>query len=323
MTTNPRSLASILAVLPTMGLLFHASAAMAAEEPELQRLRVCDSSACYRAWNVVDSDHDGFADADEMAAGTDPFDAGSTPRLDLILDLIGLELLPTFELGVGELLVMPAEFQEMNERVASDPFAAFPLGDRRDSLKRAGIDAGLLTEHGIDAEFGGFTFTLGNEPDDAGPPRRVGGVDVRLIGNYVENDKVSGAVVFEVEFGDGNTRLYTDDGEEFEADLSAPWNSETEYVNPDDEFGGQPTEEALESFERLRNAISHVVEGWSQGIGSPDDILDKHATIILLDPEYANTMAQISGPPRVTTAQPETRPDLFNPLVPGGVCSTC
>jgi hypothetical protein len=43
----------------------------------------------------------------------------------------------------------------------------------------------------------------------------------------------------------------------------------------------------------------------------------------LLDPEYTNMMGQISGPPRVNKAQPETKPGLGNPLVKGGFCSSC
>src|SRR5688572_26542796 len=57
-------------------------------DPELRHIRICDTSACYYAWNVVDSDRDGVCDADEISIGSDPLDPNSRPPLSVVVTLI-------------------------------------------------------------------------------------------------------------------------------------------------------------------------------------------------------------------------------------------
>ena len=140
----------VSAVMLALGVTTAMRPALAAD-PELRHIRVCDLSACYYAWNVTDSDNDGYNDADEIVAGTDPYDPKSRPRLSLIVDLIGAQLLPTFEFGVGKMIVNPAELQaelEAHGGGQDSPLAAFPLGGRKDALTRMGLDSELLAKHG-------------------------------------------------------------------------------------------------------------------------------------------------------------------------------
>lgn len=178
--TQPATL--VAAVLLALGTICASSPARA-EDPPLRHVRVCDTSACYTAWGVVDSDDDGFSDADEIVAGTDPFDANSHPPLPLIVDLIGAQLLPTFEFGVGRITIKPADIQAELEAFGGgeSPLAAFPLGNRKEGLSRLGLDTDLLAENGYDPEFSGLTLVRDNGSENEPPVRRVGGVDMRLI----------------------------------------------------------------------------------------------------------------------------------------------
>mgnify|MGYP001565531969 CR=1 FL=1 len=82
-----------------------------AKEETLRHVRLCDTSYCYYAWNVVDSDGDGVSDADERVAGFDPHDPSSRPPLPLMVEMIGKQYLPTFEYGVGMMVVRPADLE--------------------------------------------------------------------------------------------------------------------------------------------------------------------------------------------------------------------
>lgn len=147
---------------------------------ELSDLRVCDLSACYIALNVVDSDGDGVADADEIVLGYDPLDPASTPPLSLVLDATLDGKLPTYELGHGTWAVFPEEFvkgleekwygrQDLPAGVEpSLPSEVFGIPTRRGSLALAGIDDGLLKGLGVEAPWvTGLTFGL-SAVDDAG-----------------------------------------------------------------------------------------------------------------------------------------------------------
>ncbi len=311
-----------------------ASASASAEEVQLRTIRVCDVSACYTAWNVVDSDGDGVSDADEVAAGTDPFDAESELPLPVIVEMIGVQMLPTFEFGVGRVTVKPAELQaELEARGGGDsPLPAFPLGERKDGMSRLGLNTDLLAEHGYDPEFDGLTLTLGRDESDA-PVRRVGGVDARLI----SADNASGPLQMPegltVKHMDHNTAedrtviLYTDGSslviEKGKADYRGPDGMPYKggYYNPDaDTGGGEPGEEDIAAWERVRNATVLVVQGWSPVETDPGQVEDPNRTIILIDPDYMDLEGEAFSPPDIDTAQPETRPDLPDPLQAGGGC---
>jgi hypothetical protein len=303
-----------------------------AQDAELRHVRVCDLSACYYAWNVVDSDDDGYSDADEIVAGSDPYDAKSHPPLSLIVDLIGAQLLPTFEFGVGKVIVNPAELQaELEARGGGQdsPLAAFPLGQRKDALTRLGLDTDLLAAHGYEPEFDGLTLVRGND-DNGAPVRRVGGVDARLISAGDENtDPQINDVVDFINHDDGATTLILDNGDSIYMGVDGhgirmdkngkvldDW-----YANPDADTGsGEPTEEDIKAWERIRNATVRTIAGWSGVEVDPGTLRDPNETIILIDPDYPDESGQVSDPPQIDKAQPEFHPDLPNPLLNGGGC---
>jgi hypothetical protein len=279
----------------------------------------------------VDSDHDGVSDADELMAGTNPYDPRSRPRLEVVAELAGKEQLPSFQAGLGAFVVFPAELQAMIQKTKSDPLgdldmAAFPLTEKRgDSLTRVGISQDLLNQHGIDLARDGLTVGPLTRPSKSGVlERRVGGVELRLISDDEHccypllpvdpNKKVT-------DLGDGDTVTNFSDGSyafDFADGGGAYVNSDNEivvtwYVNPDaDPATDVPTPEQEAAFKRLRGATVLTVENWSapDSGGEPRDPYD---SIILVDPEYAFDTAVAFATPRVTGAQPEVDPNLPNP----------
>jgi hypothetical protein len=320
------------ALLSALGAMSFASSAYAAD-PELRHIRVCDLSACYSAWNVVDSDDDGYNDADEVVAGSDPYDPNSTPGLSLIVDLIGAQMLPTFEFGVGRIVVNPAELQaelEAHGGGTESPLAAFPLGERKDALTRMGLDSELLAEHGFDAEFDGLSLVLGHDDNNA-PVRRVGGVDVSLISADDSGDidiPQDLEVEYMEDFEDGSTFIKYTDGSSLvispsgQGDYRGPDGKPVKsYSNPDADTGPEePTEEDVKAWERVRGATIRTMAGWRPISGDPEDIRDPNETIILIDPEFSDYSGQVFDAPQIDIAQPELRPDLPNPLRDGGGC---
>lgn len=324
---------ALLASAVSLAAIFAGTVSPAfAQDAALRHVRVCDLSACYYAWNVVDSDGDGYSDADEIVAGSDPYDAQSRPTLSLIVDLIGAQLLPTFEFGVGKIIVNPAELQaELEARGGGQdsPLAALPLGQRKDALTRLGLDTDLLAAHGYNPESDGLTLVRGND-DNGAPVRRVGGVDARLISAGDENtDPQINDVVDFINHDDGATTLILDNGDSIYMGVDGhgirmdkngkvldDW-----YTNPDADTGsGEPTEEDIKAWERIRNATVRTIAGWSGVEVDPETLRDPNETIILIDPDYPDESGQVFDPPQIDKAQGETRPDLPNPLLDGGGC---
>ncbi|HEX5947387.1 MAG TPA: thrombospondin type 3 repeat-containing protein [Acidimicrobiales bacterium] len=149
----------------------------------LVSLKLCDLTGCYVAWRVVDSDHDGVSDADELMAGTDPHDPASFPPLQHVAELAEKRELPSFEAGLGTFLLFPPEIVELiSKRHDNSPLGAFPALTRKDALTRMGISTDLLAESGVDIERGGLTIGLdGLSSGDGLAGMRVGGVRVDLI----------------------------------------------------------------------------------------------------------------------------------------------
>lgn len=325
-----KTLTLCAALAAALGL---AAPAAQAEDSQLRTLRVCDRSACYIAWNVVDSDGDGYNDADEIVAGTDPYDAGSHPDLPQLRDLIGAQQLPTFEFGVGKMVIKPAELHTMLEEYGGgeSPLTAFPLGERKDAMTRLGLDTELLAEHGYDAEFDGLTLVRGHDDNDA-PVRRVGGVDIRLISTETTDDgeaQINDVVDF-INHDDGATTLILDNGDSIHMTVDGHGTRMDKngkilddwYVNPDADTSGngEVTDEQKRAWERIRNATVLTVAGWSGVEPDPETLRDPNETIILIDPEHQELEGEVFEPPQIRTAQPDYRPDLPNPLRDGGGC---
>lgn len=293
--------------------------------------RICDASSCYLVWNVVDSDRDGVCDADELMAGTDPYNPLSKPSLRVVVAVAGKAQLPSFEAGLGAFFVFPEKLQGMIKETQEKPLSAFPLTwERADSLTRLGISSDQMTNYGIDPMRDGFTIGFDREAKDPFPERRVGGVELRLISE--EDDPVPfdsktgqhGAVVafslgengsVRSDYEDGYYRVEYTDGSGFVADKDGNIVGEW-YVNPDaDQTATAPTPEQEAAVLRLRGAAIRTIEGWSSPDFSDTKPRDTRPTIILVDPQYAENPAQIFDAPNLTTAQPEVRPDLPSPGV--------
>jgi hypothetical protein len=352
------TLARLLAT--AAGALCLAQAGFAADGKtyELRQTHVCDTSACYLAWEVVDSDEDGICDADEIVAGTHPYDPLSRPPLKELVDLAAKDMLPSFAAGLGIFAVLPPELQALAEqqRGGEGDLSAFPLSvPRATGLERFGLSSSLLKQMGLDPESQAITIGIDLGQDTSGiPPRLVGGVDVRLISadstpapkpapkpsdpaddpvpipppphdnhGYKTNEAANS-----IKYEDGCIR-YDYPGGSYKI-VDPKGNTVVKgYVNPDADSGSgsvpaQPTEEERKRMERMRNAVSWVVDTESHldlSQLSPEDIETGRGTIILVDPDYATSLGLVvagSGSPRppVTKAQPETRPDLPNPGVP-------
>lgn len=302
-----------------------------AEAPELRQVRLCDMSACYYAWNVVDSDDDGVSDADEVVAGTDPRDPASRPPLPLLVEMIGAQMLPTFEFGVGKMVVRPAELHAALEKfggtMPESPLAAFPLGERKDAMTRLGLDPKKVADFGISIESDGFTLVRGFNKETNVPERRVGGVAISHIsagGDGGTDVPEEPKVVYREEFKNGDTFIKLDNGDEVlthkdgSSERTGPDGmpkKNSGYANPDADTGnGTPTDEQIKAWERVHNATVRTVSGWSPIEVDPKEIEDRKGTIILIDPNYMEYEGVVSGPPQIDRAQPEIRPDLPNPM---------
>ncbi len=184
-------------VLTAVLALLAASAPAAAGSPDKEALgdrafvslRACDQTGCYVAWAVVDSDGDGVNDADEVMAGTDPYDPRSRPGLELLFDLGVDRRLPSFEAGRGAFIAFPAEIVVALAKDGSDLLGAFPVHQRKDAVTRAGIDLGQVAAAKIDLGHDGLTMGLGNARSGGSlPGTRVGGIDARMVGNLTSDD---------------------------------------------------------------------------------------------------------------------------------------
>jgi hypothetical protein len=294
-----------------------------AADPELRHVRICDTSACYYAWNVVDSDGDGVCDADEVTAGSNPYDARSTPPLKVVASLLGKGLLPTFEFGLGKVILYPEKLQSTMEAGLKDPLAAFPVGKRNTAMALLGVSMEVAAKNGIDVVHDGITLTLQHDAKSGLPAKRVGGTALSLIsaGDSAEPDMNGiveiyhyddGATGYKLENGDW---LYDGaDGHGVRQDKDGiiidDW-----YVNPDADTGTDaPTDEQLAAWKRVVNATKRTVANHEPvGGQDPSEIIDRGDLIILIDPEYSDYVGTVSGPPQTNRAQPELHPDLPNP----------
>jgi hypothetical protein len=289
-------------------------------------------SACYYAWNVVDSAGAGVSDADETVAGSDPYDAKSRPPLNVLVTLVGKQSLPTFEFGLGKVIVYPDKLQAVIEAAKKDPLAAFPLGGRKDAMSRLGLSSDLLAAHGIDAAHDGLTLFFDRNDKSGAPERRVGGIDIRLISAGDEEDLDVPTVVEIYNYDDGATGYKLDngdfiydgaDGHGLRQDKTGKIINQW-YVNPDaDTGGGEPTDEQFKAWERTHNATKWTVETLAPPIDDPSGVRNPRDTIVLIDPEYSEYSGTIQDVPRIDKASPETRPDLPNPQEPASCKPFC
>lgn len=139
----------------------------------------------------------------------------------------------------------------------------------------------------------------------------VTGTTVTTTVGYISADGEYGSQSKTVEQCDANGGNCTEVDYEFQDSDTV---DEEEHVNPDADDDTILTYEMVESTLRLRGAAITVVQGWEapRGDGEPTDPNDR-GTVILVDPEQQLEYGVLQAP-RVTTAQPEHRDDLPNPL---------
>lgn len=156
--------------------------------------RHCEQGICLRyaairqaKW-LADTDGDGFPDADERAAGTDPYDAASHPAVLDLLALAAHQELPSFREQFAQIVVLPETAPDGTALGARTSLAALTeaLGalapSRKDGLERLGISADLLGKFGISGS-DLTTITAGLPTSDGSPTFdvRVSGTSMGLI----------------------------------------------------------------------------------------------------------------------------------------------
>ncbi|MBI4942833.1 MAG: hypothetical protein HY830_18990 [Actinobacteria bacterium] len=139
---------------------------------------VCETGICLLDPSGVDSDGDGWSDADERAAGTDPSDPQSHPRILEVLDAYAGGVRPD-GFAQREVLVLPTQAPD-GTALASDLLALGPK--RGEALTRLGLDPARLGE--VDVSNGlRVVLDLGGKDQSTGrPPAKVGGVNMSEIG---------------------------------------------------------------------------------------------------------------------------------------------
>lgn len=313
----------------------------AMSDDHLQDARTCDTSGCYLAWNIVDSDKDGVSDADELMAGTDPYNAEKTPTLRQVIELIGSRKLPSFEGGRGYLLVFPPEVQALREQATQSPlsqFSALPLGkERKDILTQAGISTSTMKEFGIDVEKSGFTLGLDLAGDKGyKPPIMVNGVDVKLVSaeddptgiiplpddkNLLELTKdPDGSIFWKNKDGSYGYATPNYHGAYYDKDGAVKYKW---YTNPDVDNNattGGVSQEEIDAWAKVHlNTNTYTVENNDKPEVSNETPENPWVTVMYIEQEIGTNatanVTVVTEIPRVTKAQPESDPNLPNPEV--------
>lgn len=194
MTTTPsRALIRAAGAAAVLAAAVLAAPAPAHAAPPPGPVLVCANGICLLNPSGIDSDGDGFSDADETAAGTDPHDPASHPQILQLLDgWFDLDIRPE-GFALREVVILPTTAPD-GTALTTDLFA---FGHQRtDALTRLGLTnpmlAGLRTDNGLRA-----VVDLGTANTSGGPSVRVGGIDVGLISVAWSSD-------------DANTKRWTD-----------------------------------------------------------------------------------------------------------------
>jgi Bacterial TSP3 repeat len=146
-------------------------ATTAVAEPLLR----CAQNLCLLTHGSQDTDGDGVSDDDERAAGSDPNDPASTPRMSRMLDLIRFDKLPSYHGSRSVLVVLPT--RAPNGKQILGGLTAMP--SRQNTLAALGITAEKVAHLDL---ANGLAIARGQGAASAGkPPMKVGGVSMALI----------------------------------------------------------------------------------------------------------------------------------------------
>jgi hypothetical protein len=168
---SKRSIALSTLMIAAVAPMLAQTAAAADGEPAIR----CALHACIVAHTTQDSDGDNVSNDDERAAGTDPFDATSTPGMSKIQQLLSRGLLPSFQEGRSVLVVLPTRAPN-GASIFGGPKA---LPGRKNVLSGLGINPDQLGGLSLT---NGLAIAIGKGPGTGGkPPVRFGGIDMSLI----------------------------------------------------------------------------------------------------------------------------------------------
>lgn len=174
----------------------------------------CQESLCVRyaplsgSEMLLDSDGDGYSDADERATGTDPYDPGSHPGVPELVATIAHGELPSFERQFTEVLVLPEKAPDGTMLGGATTLASLTeaLGalapSRKDAMSRLGISGDLLSQFGVTGA--DVVSMVAGPPTKSGTQTfdvRVGGIAIGLI------SADSGTGVWRQKNEDGSTRV--------------------------------------------------------------------------------------------------------------------
>ena len=255
-----------------------ASADKPSKPPQLSYVRVCDSTGCYLAWRVVDSDKDGFSDADELAAGTDPYDPESYPSLEVAVELASVDKLPSFAYGRGSFIAFPEEILALKEKTTNIPtIGVFAMPTRKDAYSRLGIDMKQFDDLKLSVERDGIAIGLGKRSQTVGDPTSPVITPFESLfveytpGETAHSPAAYGGVVRTERFwfGDTDYRVHYADGSFDNVEL-VPGGSVRHHFNPDKSEG---------------NTIFHQQEDRSEkGVSYSDQstlVFDKKGRLII------------------------------------------